>query len=149
MKNLKRVISLILVLVCVFSCFSLECFAYHNENYKRNNARVNSVTCKIVNDGPHATKGWFGKVTYSGTEIALKNEARTSSSFNYRLTYNGRTLVSGKVMNGRTAYITLPKGSTGKTFYLILDQSTNFTINYSAKITGDVHIWQTQVNKIF
>ena len=39
--------------------------------------------------------------------------------------------------------------STGKTFYLILDQSTNFTINYSAKITGDVHIWQTQVNKIF
>ena len=148
MKNLKRVISLILVLVCVFSCFSLECFAYHNENYQRNNARVNSVTCKIVNNGPHATKGWF-KTTYSGTQIALKNEARTSSSFNYRLTYNGRTLVSGKVMNGRTAYITLPKGSTGKTFYLILDQSTNFTINYSAKITGDVHIWQTQVNKIF
>lgn len=149
MKNLRRIVTLIVVMACIFSCFSAECFAYNGETYKRSNAYVNSVTLTVDNHGALEKKNFLGKVTgTTGTELALTNTDSRSSSFKYKLVISGKTVCSGTVNNGKTTYIILPKGSEGKPIQLIFDNSTNFTINYSIKVSGDIGIWQSAKNSV-
>lgn len=149
MKKANRILALVLALACMFSLFSLEAFAYHGENYTRNNSYVSAVTCKVVNNGSYTKKSWF-KTEIFLPEITIKNTDR-SGSFQYTLKdWRGGVYKTGTLKAGKSVRIALPKpvGCTCRSncthpFQLVLNQTSNYNINYQVKISGNVDIWQT------
>ncbi len=149
MKNIKRMITLVVVLACIFSCFSLECFAEHGQVLERKNTAVNAVTVRVVNNGEYVKKGWFGKTTTYGTELTVKNIGPKNSEFKYTLYIKDKVISSGKIASGSTAKIYIPKGSVGQRISVVFSDSSNFNISYRMTVSGSMTIVQTTVNSIW
>ena len=150
MKKANRILALVLALACMFSVFSLEAFAYHGENYTRNNSYVSAVTCKVVNNGS-VNKGCWPFITEIYLpEITIKNTDR-SGSFQYTLKdWRGGVYKTGTLKAGKSVKIALPKPvyctcrrNCTHPFQLVFSQPSNLNINYQVKISGNVDIWQT------